>query len=152
MPSLLRSSESEAPAFQVADLLITNLVLMARLSTGQLPAPAPTEDENNCLSSPTFRKGRKRKVTSCVSKINFLLQLYFVIISLTCFSEAQTVFAKAFLGKRIQCKPIESSANSAGKTELVTYGVKIRIRTKRFWLSKSYAFLESILFDTQMWE
>lgn len=47
---------------------------------------------------------------------------------------------------------MESSANSAGKIELVTYGVKIPIWGKMLWLSKPYSFLESTMFDTQMWD
>lgn len=67
---------------------------MARLSTGQLPACAPRMRTKITVSSPISRK--KKIVTSCVSKINFLLQLYFVINSLMCLSEARSIFITLF--------------------------------------------------------
>lgn len=67
---------------------------MARLSTGQLPACAPRMRTKITVSSPISRK--KKIVTSCVSKINFLLQLYFIINSLMCLSEARSIFIMLF--------------------------------------------------------
>lgn len=68
---------------------------MARLSTGQLPACAPRMRTKITMFPPPS-PGKKKIVTSCVSKINFLLQLYFIINSLMCLSEARSIFITLF--------------------------------------------------------
>lgn len=62
------------------------------------------ENENNCVSSPT--PGKKKIVTSCVSKINFLFQLYFIINSLMCLRQARSLVITLFFLELGSCRQL----------------------------------------------
>lgn len=61
----------------------------------------------------------KKIVTSCVSKINFLLQLYFIINSLMCLSEARSLYSTVF--PRAWVQQIAWGQDGAGNEDLASY-------------------------------
>lgn len=60
--------------------------------------PQDEKNENNCF----LPHLQEKKVTSCVSKINFLLQLHFIINSLMCLSDTGSLYGAFVPGAGVQ--------------------------------------------------